>query len=86
MEPFYSNNKEEEEEEKHFNYAMQVVGSSALPMVLKAAIELQVLDIIAKKAPEPNSPPLKLRVGCHPLLPLSATRMHQKCSIGCCVS
>jgi len=37
MEPCYSDNKDQEnEEQKQFSYAMEVEGSSVLPMVLKA--------------------------------------------------
>lgn len=37
MEPCYSGNKDQEnEEQKQFTYAMEVEGSSMLPMVLKA--------------------------------------------------
>ncbi|PIA40032.1 hypothetical protein AQUCO_02500032v1 [Aquilegia coerulea] len=37
-----------EEEEEACLYAMQLASASVLPMVLKAAIELDVLEIIAK--------------------------------------
>lgn len=40
-----------EEEEKHRQYAMQLVSASVLPMVLKAAIDLDLLYIIAKAGP-----------------------------------
>ncbi|XAR62912.1 Caffeate O-methyltransferase [Bertholletia excelsa] len=43
--------KEEEDEEQQFSYAMQLAGSSVLPMVMKAAVDLQVLEIIAKEGP-----------------------------------
>ncbi|KAL3517124.1 hypothetical protein ACH5RR_024026 [Cinchona calisaya] len=39
------------QEEQHFSYAMQLVTSSSLPMVLLAAIRLDVLEIIAKAGP-----------------------------------
>ena len=42
----------EEEEDSHREYAMQLVGASVLPMVLKAALELGVLDIIKEAGPE----------------------------------
>lgn len=42
---------EEEEEEKQFSHAMELAFSSLLPMVMKAAVELRVLDIIAKAGP-----------------------------------
>nr|WKU83438.1 O-methyltransferase 2 [Hamelia patens] len=41
----------EEEEEQQFSYAMQLVTSASLPMVLLAAIRLDVLEIIAKAGP-----------------------------------
>ncbi|KAF8379827.1 hypothetical protein HHK36_029276 [Tetracentron sinense] len=40
-----------EEEEEACLYAMQLASSSILPMVLKAAIELDLLEIIAKAGP-----------------------------------
>ncbi|KAF7136594.1 hypothetical protein RHSIM_Rhsim08G0116400 [Rhododendron simsii] len=51
MEPCYRDNRDEEEDEKQYSYAMQVIRSSVLPFVLKAVIELEVLDIIAKEGP-----------------------------------
>ncbi|XP_043695882.1 caffeic acid 3-O-methyltransferase-like [Telopea speciosissima] len=39
------------DEEEACMYAMQLASASALPMVLKAAIELDLLDIIAKAGP-----------------------------------
>lgn len=50
MEPCYRDNKDEEED-KQYSYAMEVIRSSVLPLVLKAVIELEVLDIIAKEGP-----------------------------------
>ncbi|KAH7838663.1 hypothetical protein Vadar_029618 [Vaccinium darrowii] len=50
MEPFFSDNKEKEEENQ-FIHAMELIGGSVLPVVLKALIELQVLDIIAEAGP-----------------------------------
>ncbi|KAJ9706409.1 hypothetical protein PVL29_001759 [Vitis rotundifolia] len=41
----------EEEEDSHRQYAMQLVSASVLPMVLKAALELGVLDIIERAGP-----------------------------------
>ncbi|KAL6349293.1 hypothetical protein AAG906_033949 [Vitis piasezkii] len=41
----------EEEEDSHREYAMQLVSASVLPMVLKAALELGVLDIIGRAGP-----------------------------------
>ncbi|XP_071904379.1 caffeic acid 3-O-methyltransferase-like isoform X2 [Coffea arabica] len=43
--------EEEEEEEEHFSYAMQLVTSAAQPMVLLAAIRLDVFEIIARAGP-----------------------------------
>ncbi|KAM6588277.1 hypothetical protein CsatA_010882 [Cannabis sativa] len=43
--------KEENENENHSQYAMQLVTSSVLPMVLKAAVELGLLDIIERSGP-----------------------------------
>ncbi|KAH7850499.1 hypothetical protein Vadar_033962 [Vaccinium darrowii] len=59
METFYSwdhnvrtdKSNKDEEEEKQCSYAMELALSSLLPMVMKAAVELQVLDIIAKAGP-----------------------------------
>ncbi|XP_052192145.1 caffeic acid 3-O-methyltransferase-like isoform X2 [Diospyros lotus] len=39
---------EDEEEQRHCSYAMQLVNSLALPTVLQVAVELGVLEIIAK--------------------------------------
>ncbi|KAE9444851.1 hypothetical protein C3L33_23251, partial [Rhododendron williamsianum] len=50
MEPCYRDNKDEEED-KQYSYPMEVIRSSVLPLVLKAVIELEVLDIIAKEGP-----------------------------------
>ncbi|KAI7739210.1 hypothetical protein M8C21_001117 [Ambrosia artemisiifolia] len=38
--------------EEHFNYAMQLVNSASLPMVLSSAIKLNVLETIAKAGPD----------------------------------
>ncbi|XP_077249282.1 caffeic acid 3-O-methyltransferase-like [Tasmannia lanceolata] len=43
-----SSTEEAQEEEEPFMYAMQLTSASVLPMALKAAIELEVLEIIAK--------------------------------------
>ncbi|KAF7134905.1 hypothetical protein RHSIM_Rhsim08G0116500 [Rhododendron simsii] len=51
MEPCYRDNRDEEEDQEHYSYAMEVIRSSVLPLVLKAVIELEVLDIIAKEGP-----------------------------------
>ncbi|KAI8542453.1 hypothetical protein RHMOL_Rhmol08G0138900 [Rhododendron molle] len=51
MEPCYRDNRDEEEDEKQYSYAMKLMRSSVLPLVLKAVIELEVLDIIAKEGP-----------------------------------
>ncbi|KAE9451946.1 hypothetical protein C3L33_16173, partial [Rhododendron williamsianum] len=40
-----------DEEDSHRKYAMQLASASVLPMVLKSAIELGVLEIIAKAGP-----------------------------------
>ncbi|KAI4296680.1 hypothetical protein L6164_036621 [Bauhinia variegata] len=40
------------EEEESYSYAMQLASSIALPMVLKAVIELKVFDIMAKSGPD----------------------------------
>ncbi|KAK9280665.1 hypothetical protein L1049_014362 [Liquidambar formosana] len=39
------------DDEQHCSYAMQLVSSSVLPMVMQAAIELNLLEIIAKAGP-----------------------------------
>ncbi|XP_077248345.1 caffeic acid 3-O-methyltransferase-like isoform X1 [Tasmannia lanceolata] len=44
-----SNKETHEEEEESFMFAMQLTSASVLPMALKAAIELEVLEIIAKE-------------------------------------
>ena len=46
-----------EEEEQHFSYAMQLVTSASLPMVLLAAIRLDVFEIIAKAGPDAQLSP-----------------------------
>ncbi|KAJ4723831.1 Caffeic acid O-methyltransferase [Melia azedarach] len=43
--------RREEEVEDYGQYAMQIVSASVLPMVLKAAVELGVLDVIEKSGP-----------------------------------
>uniref|UniRef100_A0A5B7BDJ6 Caffeate O-methyltransferase n=1 Tax=Davidia involucrata TaxID=16924 RepID=A0A5B7BDJ6_DAVIN len=43
--------EEEEEEDRQWQYATQLACSSVLPMVLKAAIELGLLDIIERAGP-----------------------------------
>ncbi|CAI9114776.1 OLC1v1015574C2 [Oldenlandia corymbosa var. corymbosa] len=40
-----------EDEEQHFSYAMQLVGSASLPMVLMAAVRLDLFAIIAGAGP-----------------------------------
>ncbi|XP_058179058.1 caffeic acid 3-O-methyltransferase-like [Rhododendron vialii] len=52
MEPCYRDNRDEDkDDEKQYSYAMEVIRSSVLPLVLKAVIELEALDIIAKEGP-----------------------------------
>ncbi|XP_071932589.1 cathecol O-methyltransferase 1-like [Coffea arabica] len=41
----------DEQEEQHFSYAMQLVTSVSLPMVLLAVIRLDVLEVIAEAGP-----------------------------------
>lgn len=45
------NEEEEEEEEYYSQYAMQLASASVLPMALKAATDLGVLEIIEKAGP-----------------------------------
>ena len=42
---------QEEEEEQWFSYAMQLMTMMTMPMVLNAAVKLDVLEIIAKAGP-----------------------------------
>ncbi|XP_059634463.1 caffeic acid 3-O-methyltransferase-like [Cornus florida] len=49
-----------DEEEQHCSYAMELVNSSTLPMVLNATIELGVLEIIAKAGPGAHLSPVEI--------------------------
>ncbi|RVW91599.1 Caffeic acid 3-O-methyltransferase 1 [Vitis vinifera] len=50
----------EEEEDSHRQYAMQLVSASVLPVVLKAALELGVLEIIERAGPGALLSPSKI--------------------------
>ncbi|KDP28404.1 hypothetical protein JCGZ_14175 [Jatropha curcas] len=45
---------QEEEERENFTYAMQLVNASVLPMTLKTAIDLGILNILASAGPNVN--------------------------------
>nr|DAD35907.1 TPA_asm: hypothetical protein HUJ06_006547 [Nelumbo nucifera] len=49
-----------EEDENHCLFAMQLASASVLPMVLKAAMELNVLEIIAREGPGAHLSPLEI--------------------------
>ncbi|RRT55495.1 hypothetical protein B296_00037899 [Ensete ventricosum] len=49
--------KEEEEEEEAYMYALKLTSASVLPMTLKAAIELELLEIIARAGPHAKLSP-----------------------------
>ncbi|KAF7145224.1 hypothetical protein RHSIM_Rhsim04G0105200 [Rhododendron simsii] len=72
-------NGAEDEELCSFSNAIELAFSVVLPMVMEAAVELQVLDIIAKAGPRTQLSPSQL-------LLFSATPTHQKCWIGCYAS
>ncbi|KAF7123144.1 hypothetical protein RHSIM_Rhsim12G0187000 [Rhododendron simsii] len=78
MEPSYGTVSKEEEEENCL-YAMQLGSSSVLPMVLKAAAELKVFDIIAKEGPGAQLSPSKIASclpdSCNPGAPEMLDRM-----------
>ncbi|KAG1360878.1 caffeic acid 3-O-methyltransferase [Cocos nucifera] len=56
-------------------YALQLVSSSILPMTLKAAIELDVLDIIAKAGPEGKLSPAEVVAQLPTENPMAATML-----------
>ncbi|KAF7145893.1 hypothetical protein RHSIM_Rhsim04G0104600 [Rhododendron simsii] len=53
-------NRAEEEELRSFSNAIELAFSIVLPMVMKAAVELQVLDIIAKAGPRAQLSPSQI--------------------------
>ncbi|CAA2970256.1 caffeic acid 3-O-methyltransferase-like [Olea europaea subsp. europaea] len=57
---FLAKNLFDEEESKHFAYALQLVTSSALPMVLNTAMELNVFEILAKAGPSAQMSPREI--------------------------
>ncbi|XP_047335607.1 caffeic acid 3-O-methyltransferase-like [Impatiens glandulifera] len=68
----------EEEEEEHRAYATQLVNSIALPMTMQAAIDLNVLEIIAKEGPKAMLSPSEIadRIPCkNPNAPSMLQRM-----------
>ncbi|XP_058195788.1 cathecol O-methyltransferase 1-like isoform X2 [Rhododendron vialii] len=77
MEPSYGTVSKEEEE--NCLYAMQLASSSVLPMVLKAAAELKVFDIIAKAGPGAQLSPFEIASclpdSCNPGAPEMLDRM-----------
>lgn len=48
------------EEEQRFSYAMQLVTSASLPMVLLSAIRLDVFEVIAKAGPDAQLSPSQI--------------------------
>ena len=56
---FHGNNNTEQDIES-FSYAMQLVNSTALPMSLHAAIQLEVFEIIAKAGPDAKLSPQEI--------------------------
>ncbi|XP_021297623.1 caffeic acid 3-O-methyltransferase-like [Herrania umbratica] len=56
---FHGNNNAEQDQES-FSYAMQIVSSSALSMSLYAAIQLELLEIIAKAGPKAKLSPKEI--------------------------
>ncbi|XVF04706.1 hypothetical protein REPUB_Repub05bG0108100 [Reevesia pubescens] len=56
----FHGNKNREEDEENFSYAMQLVNSTALPMCLHAAIQLEVFEIIAKAGPDAKLSPERI--------------------------
>ncbi|KAK4423173.1 Caffeic acid 3-O-methyltransferase [Sesamum alatum] len=58
------------DEDDHRQYAMQLVNASVLPMVLKACIELNVLEIIGRAGPKArlSSSQIASQVPCHNLV------------------
>ncbi|KAK4400232.1 Caffeic acid 3-O-methyltransferase [Sesamum angolense] len=77
------------EEDDHRQYAMQLVNASVLPMVLKACIELNVLEIIGRAGPNArlSAPQIASQVPCHNpflldrMLGLLASNSILKCSV-----
>ncbi|KAI3453292.1 hypothetical protein Pfo_009955 [Paulownia fortunei] len=51
---------DEEDDHCHSQYAMQLVNASVLPMVMKACIELDVLDIIRRAGPNAQLSPSQI--------------------------
>ncbi|KAF7152763.1 hypothetical protein RHSIM_Rhsim01G0111200 [Rhododendron simsii] len=55
-----SESNRDEEEEKQCSHAMELAFSSLLPMLMKAAVELRVLDIIANAGPRAQLSPSQI--------------------------
>lgn len=51
MDHVIDDTNEDQQEQQHYSYAIELAFSSVLPKVMRAAVELQVLDIIAKAGP-----------------------------------
>ncbi|CAI9086993.1 OLC1v1020943C2 [Oldenlandia corymbosa var. corymbosa] len=70
---------EEEEEQEACLYAMQLASASVLPMVLKSAIELDLLELIAKSGPgayvSPSELAAQLPVTNNPEAPVMLDRI-----------
>ncbi|XP_017982533.1 PREDICTED: caffeic acid 3-O-methyltransferase isoform X1 [Theobroma cacao] len=60
---FHGNNDHSEQDEESFSCAMQLVNSTALPMSLHAAIQLEIFEIIAKAGPDAKLSPQE--IGAH---------------------
>lgn len=51
---------EDQQEQQHYSYAIELTFSSVLPMVMRAAVELQVLDVTAKAGPGAQLSPYQI--------------------------
>ncbi|CDP19755.1 unnamed protein product [Coffea canephora] len=65
----------DEQEEQHFSYAMQLVTSVSLPMVLLAAIRLDVLEVIAQAGPGAQLSPWDIAAQVGPKNPDAAAML-----------
>nr|BAO31651.1 O-methyltransferase [Sesamum radiatum] len=64
---------EQSEEEEAFLFAMEIATASVLPMVLKSAIELDLLELIKKAGPGASASPSQLAAQLQPQNPDAAT-------------
>lgn len=62
-------------DEEAFLFAMQLAGASAVPMVLKSALELGIIDTIAKAGPGAQLSPSKLPTIKNPDAPAMLDRL-----------